>query len=80
MTELGSKIWARLNEREREILHGICQGLSSKDIAADLGATDTAVRTISKRLYDKTGTDNRLHLFMFCLRNGLVECPCKATS
>jgi DNA-binding NarL/FixJ family response regulator len=79
LTELGSRIWARLNERERKILHGICNGLSSKDIAADLGATDTAVRTISKRLYDKTGTDNRLHVVIFAFYHGLVECPCKAS-
>lgn len=52
----------RLSRREGEVLHLACQGLTDKEIAAELGIACPTVRTYVSRLLIKTGAANRTQL------------------
>ncbi|HLF77732.1 MAG TPA: alpha/beta fold hydrolase [Dehalococcoidia bacterium] len=61
-----------LTPRELEILRGLTDGLSSKQIANHFGlSTHTVERHISN-IYDKTGVHGRAALATFAARQGLV--------
>ena len=42
-------------------------------IARELGTTDTAVRMVFKRLFDRTGVNNRTALLVKLLRDGAIK-------
>lgn len=51
---------ALLTVREREVLRGIESGMSTREIAADLGITVNTARTHAQRLLSKLGVHSRL--------------------
>lgn len=51
-----------LTRRERQVLDRICQGLSSKSIASELGVSEQAVKAHITRLFLKYGVENRAGL------------------
>jgi two-component system, NarL family, nitrate/nitrite response regulator NarL len=46
-------------ERERQVLQGVVDGLSNKEIADRLGVPETTVKAGVQRLFEKLGTRSR---------------------
>jgi DNA-binding CsgD family transcriptional regulator len=63
----------RLTDREHQVLALLCRGLSTTDVAADLGISPHTVRDHVKRLYRKTGTRSRAELLRLVERAGAGE-------
>ena len=61
-----------LNKQELEILRLIANGLSNRDIAAELELTPTFVGNLVSNVYMKTGAKNRAHCVRIALENNLV--------
>lgn len=61
---------AELSEREREVLRGIAQGHSNKEIAAKLGLSIKTVETYKARSLEKLGLRSRADIVRFAVRQG----------
>jgi DNA-binding NarL/FixJ family response regulator len=62
---------APLTERERKVLRGIFEGLSNKEIAAQLAVTDGAVKATLQQLFRKTRVRTRSQLVRIALEGSL---------
>lgn len=62
----------RFNKRESEILHLICEGQSTKQIAERLHLKDTTIEDYRKEMLRKVNAQNTAELVAFALRNGLL--------
>lgn len=62
-----------LTEREQEVLKGIGEGLSYKEIAAQMQISVRTVETYRVRLVRKTGISTRAELARYAVRHGLVK-------
>ena len=51
-----------LTPREREVLRGICEGLSNKQIGARLGVSENTVKSFLQQLFEKMGVRTRAGL------------------
>lgn len=60
-----------LTEREQQVLRGIFEGLTNKEIGAQLGVTDGAVKATLQQLFQKTGVRTRSQLVRIALENSL---------
>ncbi len=49
----------KLTDRERQVLHGLTEGKSNKEIARDLDLTEPTIKLHMKTLYRKVGVSNR---------------------
>jgi DNA-binding NarL/FixJ family response regulator len=63
----------RLAEREREVLRGFAEGMSYKEIAAQMGISVRTAETYRARLVQKLGCNSRAELVRCAIRHGLVE-------
>jgi DNA-binding CsgD family transcriptional regulator len=61
-----------LTVRERQIISGLAEGLSSKQIAADLGITFHTVNTHRQKMLAKTGCTSSAQLVRYALENTLI--------
>ena len=61
----------RLSQRELEVLEGLTQGKSNKEIARDLDLREPTVKLHMKTLYRKIGAANRTQAAMIAKREGL---------
>ena len=55
--------------REREVLQGVLDGLSNKEIASRLGISESSVKAALQQLFDKTGVRTRSQLVRIVLEN-----------
>lgn len=62
-----------LTRREREVLEGICNGKSNKEIARDLDVQEVTVKLHVKTLARKLGARNRTHAAMIARDAGLIK-------
>ncbi|NYS25197.1 response regulator transcription factor [Rhodobacteraceae bacterium 2376] len=62
----------RLTERERDVLLGLCQGHSNKQIARDLDLSEATVKLHVKTLYRRLGVSNRTQAAMLGRQSGLL--------
>jgi LuxR family transcriptional regulator, quorum-sensing system regulator SdiA len=62
-----------LTEREREVLHLVSEGKSSKAIAKLLGCTKRSVDGCMAAASRKLKALNRVHAIAIALRKGLIE-------
>jgi DNA-binding NarL/FixJ family response regulator len=62
-----------LTDRERDVLNGVCHGLSNKDIAADLYVGVATVKSYISRLLEKFDTGSRVGLVIAAYDCGLVD-------
>lgn len=62
-----------LTRREREVLEGICDGKSNKEIARDLEVQEVTVKLHVKTLARKLGARNRTHAAMIARDGGLIR-------
>jgi len=60
-----------LTEREQQVLRGIFEGLSNKEIGAQLGVTDGAIKATLQQLFQKTGVRTRSQLVRIALEGSL---------
>ncbi len=63
----------QLTGREREVLRGVAQGLSTKEIAARLDISARTVETHRANLMRKLGLRSVARLTQFAIREGLLE-------
>jgi DNA-binding NarL/FixJ family response regulator len=56
-----------LNPREQEVLKGVFEGLSNKEIAAHLGISESYVKAVLQQLFAKTGVRTRSQLVRVAL-------------
>jgi|SRR5579862_7987971 len=59
----------QLTVREFKVLHLVIEGLSNKEIAAETGSTEAAVKGILQQLFRKTGARTRSQLVRFALEH-----------
>lgn len=62
-----------LSSREREVLQLIAEGLSAKEIAADLGISTKTVEAHRTSVMRKLGARKATELVRYALRHGLIE-------
>lgn len=70
--ELPHPLAQRLSRRERDMLDGLVEGKSNKEVARDLGITEPTVKLHMKTLYRKIGAQNRTQAAMIARGAGLV--------
>jgi DNA-binding NarL/FixJ family response regulator len=61
-----------ISPREREVLGGLCKGLSNKEIALDLDLREPTIKLHVKALCRKLGARNRTHAAMIARERCLV--------
>jgi DNA-binding NarL/FixJ family response regulator len=61
-----------LTEREQEVLRGLFEGLTNKEIAAQLSVSESAVKATLQQLFQKTRVRTRSQLVRIALENSLV--------
>lgn len=64
---------AALSKREREVLRGISEGLTNREIASRLGIQGITVNTFVSRIFGKLGLDNRAAAAAYAVRYGLCD-------
>lgn len=64
---------AELSEREREVVQGVVQGYSNKDIAAQLNLSVKTVETYRARALEKLGLTSRAALVRYALERGWLR-------
>jgi DNA-binding NarL/FixJ family response regulator len=69
----GSEPFSILSTREREVLHLIAEGLSAKEIAADLKISSKTVEAHRTSLMRKVGVRKATELVRYAVRHGLIE-------
>jgi len=69
----GSKPLTIITQREAEILALIASGLSSKEVARELGIAPQTVERHIDHARLRTRTRNRSHLVAFALGEGLIK-------
>ena len=62
-----------LSEREREVLTMLADGLSLREVSAELVLGPRVVGTHVEQIYDKLGARTRAHAVGIALRGGLLE-------
>lgn len=62
-----------LSSREVEVLSGICQGLSTQEIADRLFISKRTADAHRARILEKTGCKNTASLVVYAIRHGLVD-------
>ena len=74
-TECGQSVCEQdmLSEREIEILVGICQGLSTQEIADKHFISKRTVDKHRANILEKSGCKNTASLVVYAVKNGLVE-------
>ena len=64
-----------LTPREREVLALIARGLGNKEIARELGLSDSTVRIYVSAILDKLGLVSRTQAAIYAVRTGLAPPP-----
>ena len=59
-----------LNARERAVLKGVFEGLTNKEIGAQLQISEGSVKAVMQQLFDKTGVRTRSQLVRIALERG----------
>jgi len=62
---------ASLNKREREVLKGVFEGMTNKEIAAQLEISESYVKAVLQQLFGKTGVRTRSQLVRVALEKHL---------
>ena len=62
-----------LTDRERQVLHGIFEGLANKEIGARLGVSESAVKATLQQLFQKTGVRTRSQLVRVALETAIAD-------
>jgi len=63
----------RLTDRDKKVIRGVLEGLSNKEIAANLAISETAVKASLQQIFAKTGVRTRSQLVRVALEQLRVE-------
>ena len=63
---------AQLSQRERQVLRGICEGATNKDIAQSLSLTEVTVKMYVRAVCAKLRASNRTQAAIIALSTGIV--------
>lgn len=69
--EVDSKL--KLSDREKQILHLICNGATNKQISEKMFLGIKSIEKYKACLLQKTSTRNSAHLVMYAIKNKLIE-------
>lgn len=69
----GADPYANLTGREREVLHLIAEGLTTKEVARRLGISIKTAENHRGRVLDKLGLRNTAELVRYAMRRGLLD-------
>jgi DNA-binding NarL/FixJ family response regulator len=58
---------SRLTPRESQVLRGILEGLGNKEIGARLDLTESAVKAVVQKLFEKIGVRSRSQLVRYAI-------------
>ena len=59
----------RFTPRERQVLRGVFEGLSNKEIGSRLSVSEAAVKSVLQQLFDKTGVRTRSQLVRLAIEH-----------
>ena len=62
----------RLSEREGAVLRGVLEGLSNKEIGARMELTESSVKAVLQKLFEKTGVRSRSQLVRYAIEAQLA--------
>lgn len=68
-----NKVRLDLSVRDKEIIHFLCLGMSTKEIADRMHLSETSVESYRKDLLHKTRTHNVAELISFAHRTGILS-------
>ena len=60
-----------LTERQQTALRGVCDGLTNKEIARDLGVSESAVKATLQQLFRRTQVRTRTQLVRIAIERSL---------
>ena len=72
-SETDIEIYNTLSSREREVLSYMADGLSTKEIASELGISPKTVETHRQKLYSKLNIYQPIDLARFAIRIGIIN-------
>jgi len=72
-TSVVTRVAPELTPRERDILQGICDGLSNPQVAARLHLSPATVKAYVSRLLEKFGVESRVGLVIAAHQTGLLR-------
>jgi DNA-binding NarL/FixJ family response regulator len=61
-----------ITDREMEVLAGVAQGLSDKELGSALGLSESTVKMHLRAIYGKLNVRNRAQAAVFAVEKGLV--------
>ena len=67
----GMQVKAPLTRRELEVLRSVFEGLTNKEIAHKIGASQSSVKATLQRLFEKTGVRTRAQLVRIAIERSL---------
>ncbi len=62
-----------LDASDQALLHMLAEGLSNKEMAAQLGIAEITAKTRLARLYRRFGVNSRVQLLSYAIKHGLVR-------
>ena len=62
-----------LSDRERDVLHLLCEGASNRKIASLLAIAEATVKSHITGLFHKTGTVSRLEIVVWAFKHGYAS-------
>lgn len=69
--EPGMQVKAPLSQRELQVLRSVFEGLTNKEIADKIGASQSSVKATLQRLFEKTGVRTRAQLVRIAIERSL---------
>jgi two-component system, NarL family, nitrate/nitrite response regulator NarL len=72
-TVVAGSVLEDLTRREMDVLRGLCEGKSNKEIARDLDVQEVTIKLHVKTLTRKLGAKNRTHAAMIARDSGLAS-------
>ena len=61
-----------LRTADRQLLHGLWDGLSYKEVAGRLGVSHQSVKDQMRRIRNRIGARSTIDLFRRCVREGVL--------
>ena len=62
----------RLSRREREVFEGVLQGLRNKEIAGNVGVSESAIKSARRMLMTRMQARSRVELITLAIRGGMT--------
>lgn len=60
-----------LTERQQQVLGGVCDGLTNKEIAADIGVSESSVKATLQQLFRRARVRTRAQLVRIVIERSL---------